>query len=117
MGRAMRAKKPINILHVYRILHRQSPPMSDVEAHVDPAWLLRNDRYDTISHTIAFEEAKVALQDMPVDSDGEEDVLDMVGDAIAANPGGFLDAVGDYDDDMLNAYSSCSDLDLDQTDG
>jgi hypothetical protein len=111
IGRCMRAKKPADILHVYRVLHKQSPPSSEVEAHVDPAWLLRNDRYDTITSTMLFDEAKEALKDLPDDSDGEEDIHDIVGDAIAANPQGFLDGEGSYDDDMLNAYSA-SDSDV-----
>jgi hypothetical protein len=103
----MRAKKSVDILHVYRILHKRSPPASDIEAHDDPSWLLRNERYDTISCATLFDEATAAVAELRQQSDGEEDMYDIVGDAIAANPEGFLDEhdIAPYDDVMLNAYS------------
>lgn len=99
----MRAKKSVDILHIYRVLYKHSPPASEIEAHEDPAWLLRKSRYDTISASALFQEAKDALAD--TGPDDEDCFQDIAGDAIAANPNCFLDDVAAPDDQMLDPYS------------
>jgi hypothetical protein len=108
----MRARKSVDIMHVYRILHKVSPPVSQADNYRDPSWALRTQRYDTISTKFILQEAKEALADLQVDA-GEEAIVDIAGDVIAANPQGFLDVHGPHDVQDHNPYGDALEIDSD----
>jgi hypothetical protein len=106
----MRACKSVDIMHVYRVMHKASPPVSQADSYRDPSWALRTQRYDTISTKFIFQEAKEVLDELQVD-DGVEAGVDIAGDAIAANPEGLLDLHEPRDAQNQNPYGNALDID------
>ena len=114
---SLRAKQPVDINRVYRVMFRQSHPEEDaMDMGVDAAWLLRWDAYDKMSVAAVFSAAKDAMMELGGGSNADE-IENLQANVVAANPGGVLDELDDMLGDDCRCEGEGSQMDTDGSDG